>query len=510
MPAFAAPRLGRLDRVLLATASVLLLLTVLAALDPRVPLAIVHSRLDLTFHTVATIITGAVARLGYLRFRERGDTAGAFQAAGLVVLCGVNALNTVLILTEADVPLGFSLLSPGQLPLYVWAITRVVSAVLLMAGALVVVRVSLVGRRGTRLLVLGPLAGLGALSLALIVAAPRLPPLLPRAAFELLVPEGTSIRPLPELSAGLVALDGLAAVLLLMGAFLYRRRHRERPSTSDAYLSIGLVVAAFSQAHFVLYPAVFSGLVSTGDVLRVAFYGTLLVGLQAEAQQDLRALRTAYARVDRLRTSEVEAATLRERGRLAREIHDGLAQDLWSAKLHHLRLQELVAPTGEQQREFDRVTGALDDALREARGAVMTLRGEFGAGTASDELARYLSEIGERWGLRVDYAPDPSLGRLGPSDQAEVLRIAREAIVNVAKHADATVVRVTAESQEDTLELTIADNGRGFDPSGVAGRGVGLDGMRERAALLGGELLVRSEPGGGTTVVLRVPLTAPA
>ena len=89
--------------------------------------------------------------------------------------------------------------------------------------------------------------------------------------------------------------------------------------------------------------------------------------------------------------------------------------------------------------------------------------------------------------------------------QAEVLRIAQEALSNVRRHADATVVRVRASMEADRLVVSVRDNGRGFDPASVGQVAFGLASMRERAALIGGELSIESAPGDGTLVTLVVP-----
>jgi signal transduction histidine kinase len=99
-----------------------------------------------------------------------------------------------------------------------------------------------------------------------------------------------------------------------------------------------------------------------------------------------------------------------------------------------------------------------------------------------------------------------------PDDVASVLyRITQEALMNVAKHAHATQVSVVVDKPDGEVRLIIEDDGRGFDPEATAmvarsDRGLGLDGMRERAALVGGTLAIESSLGGGTTVYVRLPL----
>lgn len=500
--------LERTDRVLAWTLIALSAVTIVLILDPRLPIAVIDPQLDLVFHTAATLATGAVAMLALVRYREGGQVAGLFQAGGFLVLCLANGFNALVILTGLDEPMGFSLGAPGQFPVYSWALARLISGVLLAAGALTGVRVWRPGLLARRAVVLAPSLVLVIASVVLQSLGPSLPALLDANVLRLLATPGTATHPLPDVNLGVLLLDGLAGVILLLGTALYHRRTREGGPATDAYLAIGLLVAAFSQLHFVLYPAVYNGLVSTGDVLRVGFYALLLVGIQAEARTDLRALRTAYAALDRLRTADMERAAIEERTRIARDIHDGLAQDLWSAKLEHEKMGARLSLDSQTRLHFERTTHALDMALAEARHAVMTLRtrSEMSESLA-DELPRYAHDFGERLGLRVEYEADPLLRELSQPLESEVFRIAQEALNNVSKHADATVVRVRAYREPPDLVLTVHDNGRGFEPDEPHRGGVGLDSMRERAALLGGTLVVSSEPGGGTEVRLQIPLS---
>jgi signal transduction histidine kinase len=231
----------------------------------------------------------------------------------------------------------------------------------------------------------------------------------------------------------------------------------------------------------------------------------LLVGIDAEARSDLRTLRRAYAALDRLRVTEAERAALEERARLAREIHDGLAQHLWFAKLKHDRLTPLVP---EEARPLSSEVGqALDAAIVEARQALVTMRS--GAGPAmplADLIAQAVEDFGQRFGLRVEFVADPLPTAIPARQQAELLRVVQEALTNVRKHADATMVRVRAGLDGDALLVTVTDNGRGFQLDAPRNEGLGLLGMEERARLMGGNLGISSEPSDGTSVSVRLPL----
>ena len=121
-------------------------------------------------------------------------------------------------------------------------------------------------------------------------------------------------------------------------------------------------------------------------------------------------------------------------------------------------------------------------------------------------ISRAVDDFATRSGVRADFSAADVPAVAAPRTQVEVLRVLQEALTNVRKHADATVVRVNAEVHDRTLLLTVVDNGRGFRPEETSGDGLGVQGMKERARLMGGELRVVSEPSAGTTVSLAVPI----
>jgi len=121
-----------------------------------------------------------------------------------------------------------------------------------------------------------------------------------------------------------------------------------------------------------------------------------------------------------------------------------------------------------------------------------------------------VDDFGQRSGLRVTFSAAAGLPTaLPPRQQIELLRIVQEALTNVRKHADATVTRVRADIRGRDMTVAISDNGRGFDPATASDRGLGLQGMEERARLLGGSLHVTTEPQGGTTIEVTIPLLVP-
>ena len=221
---------------------------------------------------------------------------------------------------------------------------------------------------------------------------------------------------------------------------------------------------------------------------------------------DITALRRIEAQlVDRERALAAAA----ERERLARELHDGLAQDLWLAKLKATRLAAQPELGPEARALTDEVAAAVDAGMAEARDAVATMRTPGAAdGSLRELLARSLEYFEDRFGLSVEFDCGADLPALPSRAEAETLRIVGEALTNVRRHADATVVRVRGGVEGGRLVLEVRDNGRGFDPGSAGDGRFGLAGMRERAAQMGAELEIESAPQQGTRVRLRVPVVA--
>ena len=201
-----------------------------------------------------------------------------------------------------------------------------------------------------------------------------------------------------------------------------------------------------------------------------------------------------------------------ERRRLAREIHDGPAQVLSNA-IFAVHTTEQIAKRAPHQvvEELSQLRELLKDGVAEIRRFMFDLRPtmlqDLGLGPT---LARYVDDYNRFFAKKVMLRTDDALPHLTPDQELTIFRIVQEALQNIHKHAGQGVeARVVLGEASGNVQLTIADNGRGFDPHKVvrsATSGAGLPGMRERANLAGGELNVDSEPGNGTTITLRMPL----
>jgi two-component system, NarL family, sensor kinase len=214
----------------------------------------------------------------------------------------------------------------------------------------------------------------------------------------------------------------------------------------------------------------------------------------------------------RLDARRLESAQTEERNRLAREIHDTLAQDL-SAVIFQLEAAEaLLAQAAEPERVQRSVTAALDLArkgLDEARRSVLDLRAAPLEGrTLPVALAALMEETQTDDGPALHFekmsSPPPPLP---PAVEVGLYRIAQEALQNALRHADASLVVFRLEALPGWVRLTVQDNGQGFTIGDLSGESrFGLIGMRERARLLGGGFEIESEPGAGTTITADVPL----
>ncbi|HUS16631.1 MAG TPA: GAF domain-containing sensor histidine kinase [Chloroflexia bacterium] len=223
----------------------------------------------------------------------------------------------------------------------------------------------------------------------------------------------------------------------------------------------------------------------------------------------------------RLYAEARQVAALEERQHLARELHDSVTQSLFTVTLMAEAAQAMVARDPSRVGAYlERLKATAGSALSEMRALLAQLRpttvGVSGLGPA---LRRHAETVGAQLGLDIDVAVDPALGPLPTAIEDALYRIAQEALHNIIKHAGAqhARVRLAIGPADDpggpALVLTVEDDGRGFDATRTApvgGRGLGLTGMRERAAALGGHLTIDSTPGHGSRVVVAVPLPADA
>src|SRR5439155_6931290 len=211
----------------------------------------------------------------------------------------------------------------------------------------------------------------------------------------------------------------------------------------------------------------------------------------------------------RLADESTRLARAEERTRIAREIHDTLAQGLTAIGLDVEGALRHLEDNPERARErLARALTTTRESLEEARRSVLDLRA---APLAGRPLAEALAALGRAFtsetGVRVRVRADGQVA-LPLRVEAELYRIAQAALANVRQHAHATEVELALRATGRQIVLSIRDDGVGFEPGRAVADRHGLVGMRERARLLGGALRVASRSGRGTTVAARVPLPA--
>jgi PAS domain S-box-containing protein len=222
-----------------------------------------------------------------------------------------------------------------------------------------------------------------------------------------------------------------------------------------------------------------------------------------------RALREYAERSQGLSRRVVEVQE-EERRHLARELHDEIGQSLTAIGI---TLQAVKRSGGAAELpQLEECIGIVDHAIQQVRHLSLDLRpamlDDLGLVSA---LRWYLDHQAQRVGYRARLAADIDEARVGPAIAIAAFRVAQEALTNVARHARARRVDVRLRLPNGDLRLVVRDDGAGFDPEathqrGDCGEGLGLLGMRERAALLGGRVKIRSAPGRGTEVRLTIPL----
>ena len=228
-----------------------------------------------------------------------------------------------------------------------------------------------------------------------------------------------------------------------------------------------------------------------------------------------RALRELQEKEQGLRELSARAVSMQEAERraIARELHDSAGQSLTAIRIHMQLIGDLMAKHGDDQRGTDlaaRTLTMVDATLEEIRRAVNTLGpavlDDVGLAEAID---RACVDTAEALGITVDCEVELDDQPLSPALESTAYRLVQEAMTNIARHAEASEVRVRVRKLDGEVHLTVVDDGQGFDPDDVnIGRSRGLVGMRERAELLGGTLVLESAPGQGATVRAVLPIAA--
>jgi signal transduction histidine kinase len=452
-----------------AAVAIAVLTTALAIARPELPFATRNQSLHAAVETAAACIALLATLLAFGRF-QRGRYVRDLVLGAAFLLFG---LTNLLFAVVPTVVAGYALDAYDT-----WAALagRGAAAVLLCNAALMPARRAH-HRSASRWAMGAVLAYLGAVAGVVAVTADRLP-------------EGV----------GLVGVDPLgftapvtypaittvqAVVFILYGLAVIgfaRRAVRERDELS-AWFAAATGLAAAARVHFVLYPSLYAQVVYSGDVLRLGFYLLVFIGSARELARYWQQLS--------------EVAVIDERRRLARDLHDGVAQEL----------AFIATQAGRRHRPLDEderlrvIASAARRGLDESRRAIAALS-EREDQTLDAAVAQSVEEVAARSGARASFDL-PDQVEVGAWLREELVRVTREAVTNATRHGRSNIVHVRLTVNEE-LCLEIRDEGTGFDPDSIRG-GFGLVGMRERVDALGGRLRIRSAPGEGTEVQVVVP-----
>lgn len=283
----------------------------------------------------------------------------------------------------------------------------------------------------------------------------------------------------------------------------------------------GTAVAAI--AAFAAHRGTFTAATAIGPALGAAVAVAVVWAYQAlyhESEQRRRLIEELTVTRADLADAQRAAGVLEERQRLAREIHDTVAQGLSSIQLL-LRAAERALPDrpGPASAHVGQARQAAMDSLAEARRFVVALSPPaLDDTTLADALERLCATTGDRHGLGVRFRLAGRTRPLPTAQEVALLRVAQSALANTVGHADAAHAEVTLSHFDDAVALDVTDDGAGFDPAAVSvpgpeGSGFGLAAMRARVHALDGTLTVESAPGRGTTLAVRLPIeptSAPA
>lgn len=452
-------------RLVILTAAAGLAATWAVAVSPSVQPAYFSPHFHVALETAAGLIALLAALLFFGRLREHRLQSNWALVYAL-------ALSSLINFGFGVVPSVVDTVAAGEFSVWATSIGRLIGAVAFVVAAFSSAKWAQHRRHIGWIVVGTPIATAAVIGGAVHKLLPHLP---------------AGITELPTVAARLpdvhpfimfAQVSGLALYTAAAAGFIQRSER-----TGDElmrWLAAGSVLAALSRLHYMLYPSLYSGWVYSGDLLRLGFYGLLLVG--------------AVGEIRRYWTRMAQAAADEERRRIARDLHDGLAQELAfiSAQTRWLRLYDRAG--GETAIALQ---AAADRALDESRRAISALTRE------DDEplpvaLAQAAEEVGDRVGTRVFLDLDPDVD-LRPDVREGVIRIAREAIANAGRHSgsDSVTVRLSANGR---VRLQIIDNGAGFDTGIAPPNRFGLVSMRERAEALDAEFSVTSSPGRGTSV----------
>ena len=446
------------------------LLTVATLLVPSLHFAYRNPDLHVALNAVEAVIGLLVAYLAFGRFAQTSSWNDAALTVALGILGLTNLLFAVVPIVVTSQNGGFSIWAPLT--------ARLIASLVFAAAAVRAFRVVRNHHRTAIVIVVTCVAVLALVGTPLALLADDLPP-----GVEGSLPPDASRAHIEGNQFVLVA-QGAQMLLYTAAAFGFARKRRELNEEFFTWVAAAAVLAAFARLNYVLYPSLYSDFIYTGDILRLGSHLLFVVGAVREIQSYWQA--------------RAEALVIRQRNLIARDLHDGLAQELT-----FIATQLRVMAKQSDGPGINQLAGSADRAVAEARRAITALsRG------SEERLADALTEIAEETARReggwVRLELDETV-RVDSEVKEAGVRIVREAVLNALRHSGTPSVAVELRGEESAL-ITVADEGRGFVP-GKSADGLGLATMEARAAAVGGGLETISSPGKGTIIKIVLPLS---
>jgi signal transduction histidine kinase len=446
------------------------LFTLLVSVTSLIHFAYRNPALHVAVETAAALISIVAAQLIYGRFRQSYDLGDMLLTASLSVFAVSNLVWTIPELTGTERGVFGTWASVGA---------RLLGAVLMALAAVVPIRSLHRPRRAARRLLAVCSLTLGGLALIVALAAG----VLPRAIPPDLSPLGRHARVVGNPT--ILAAQLTVTVLFVVAAAGFARRAERTGDELSRWLAIAATLGAFAWLNYFLFPSLYSPYFYAGDVLRLGFFLALFAGGALELRRTQQVLATA--------------AVLEERRRIARDIHDGVAQDLAYILQQGRRLAaDPQAPTA-----MGHMVTAAGRALDESRHVIAALE-RSGGEPLIDALKATATEAAGREGGKLELDLDDTVA-VPARTQEVLLRVLREAIINAMRHGRAKTIRIRLTGDPEVC-LVVSDDGQGFDVDAAARSGrLGLRSMAERIRELGGEVTIDSSPESGTHVEVRLP-----
>ncbi len=440
--------------------------TAIVVVGPERILGYQSAAWHLVLETVDACVALLLAYLVYGRFLRANRWQDLLLLQGLALLGAANVL-LLLSLVQDD--------RSGVLDLWLPPSMRVLGTALITAAALLPHRVA--SWPGWRRWALAPVAvAVTVLTVGVLSQQQHLP-----RRGDLGVP-GEGMAASSSRHPALLVAQLLTLVCFAVAAAAFAVQARGRNDVLLRWLGPACVLGALARLNYLLFPSNQPDWLYSGDVLRTGCYLLLLIAAGRE--------------ISKYWTSRAQTAVAADRRRLARELHDGVLQEL-----AYIRSEVAAFETVDESR-VNRIRAASERAVDEARELVETLS-RTGDEALSAVLRRAVAQIAERHDVVLELELDDSIS-VDPSQSHALVRIAREATLNGVRHGRAEKVTVRLGRSKTGCFLVVSDDGAGFDTEvRTPRRGeFGLVSMRERAEALPGTFDLHSEPGHGTTVTV--------